>query len=85
MNPNSISHSPTSPEHLYQNYHIDYIIPGVKDNLNIIHTWYEDIEECIRQTNPIPRKIDKSQLDLRESSYFTHLCLYLSQMCGIWN
>ena len=65
MNPNSISHSPTSPEHLYQNYHIDYIIPGVKDNLNIIHPWYEDIEECIRQTNPIPRKIDKSQLDLR--------------------
>jgi len=65
MNPNSISHSPTSPEHLYQNYHIDYIIPGVKDNLNISHPWYEDIEECIRQTNPIPRKIDKSQLDLR--------------------
>ncbi len=65
MNPNNISHSPTSPEHLYQNYHIDYIIPGVKDNLNINHPWYEDIEECIKQTKPIPRKIDKSQLDLR--------------------
>lgn len=65
MNPNCISHSPTSPEHLYQNYHIDYIIPGIKDNLNINHPWYEDIEECIKQTNPIPRKIDKSQLDLR--------------------
>lgn len=65
MNPNSISHSPTSPEHLYQNYHLDYIIPGIKDELNLSHPWYEDIEECIKQTKPTPRKLDKSQLDLR--------------------
>ena len=65
MNPNNISHSPTSPEHLYQNYHIDYIIPGVKDELKLQHPWYDDIEECIRQTKPITRKIDNSQLDLR--------------------
>lgn len=65
MNPLAISHSPTSPEHLYQNYHIDYIIPGIKDNLRLSHPWYEDIEECIKATNPIPRKIDKSQLDGR--------------------
>ena len=65
MNPLTISYSPTSPEHLYQNYHIDYIIPGVKDSLRLSHPWYEDIEECIKLTNPIPRKIDKSQLDER--------------------
>ncbi len=65
MNPNSISHSPTSPEHLYQNYYIDYIIPGVKDTLKLSHPWYGDIEQCIKQTHPIPRKMDKSQLDLR--------------------
>jgi len=65
MNPLTISHSPTSPEHLYQNYHIDYIIPGIKDNLKVQHPWYEDIEDCIRSTNPPTRKIDKSQLDGR--------------------
>ena len=65
MNPNTISHSPTSPEHLYQNYHIDYIIPGVKDKLKINHPWYENIEDCIKKTNPIPRKIDLSQIDKR--------------------
>lgn len=65
MNSNTISHSPTSPEHLYQNYHIDYIIPWVKDNLKISPPWYTDIEECIAKTNPIPRKIEESQLDKR--------------------
>ncbi len=65
MNPKNISHSPTSPEHLYQNYHIDYIIPGIKNELRLQHPWYDDIEECIKQTKPIPRKIDMSQLDLR--------------------
>ena len=65
MNPNKISHSPTSPEHLYQNYHIDYIIPGLKDELKLQHPWYLDLEECIKQTKPFARKIDKSQLDLR--------------------
>lgn len=65
MNPLTISHSPTSPEHLYQNYHIDYIIPGIKDSLRISHPWYENIEDCIKFTNPIPRKLDKSQLDGR--------------------
>ncbi|GAB5410885.1 MAG: hypothetical protein BalsKO_32500 [Balneolaceae bacterium] len=65
MNPNSISHSPTSPEHLYQNYHIDCIIPGVKDELKLQHPWYDDIEDCIKRTKPIFLKIDKTQIDLR--------------------
>lgn len=65
MNPEHIAHSPTSPEHLYQNYHIDYIIPGIKDQLNINPPRYDDLDECIRATKPVPRKIDESQLDLR--------------------
>lgn len=65
MNPNCIAHSPTSPEHLYQNYYIDYIIPGVKDVIKISPPWYDDILQCIRKTHPIARKMDESQLDLR--------------------
>jgi len=65
MNPIHISHSPTSPEHLYQNYHIDYWIKDVKENLNICPPWYETIKECIEKTKPKPRKLDKSQMDER--------------------
>ncbi len=65
MNPMAISHSPTSPEHLYQNYHIDYLIKGVKEELKIVPPWYESLEDCIKFTKPKPRKIDKSQLDER--------------------
>lgn len=65
MNPLHISHSPTSPEHLYQNYHIDYWIKGVKEELNISPPWYNSIDECIKVTKPKPRNLDESQLDKR--------------------
>jgi len=67
MNPNCISHSPTSPNHLYQNYIIDVIIPGVKDELNIKHPWYDNIDECIKQTNPKTVEYDITQIDYREA------------------
>lgn len=65
MNPNEISHSPTSPNHLYQNYIIDIIIPGKKDDLKITPPWYENIEDCIMKSSPKTVPYDESQLDHR--------------------
>ncbi|MCH5267714.1 MAG: hypothetical protein J1E62_05145 [Lachnospiraceae bacterium] len=65
MNPNDISHSPTSPNHLYQNYIIDILVPGRKDKLKITPPWYLDIDKCISDTNPKTVKYDPSQLDYR--------------------
>ena len=65
MNPKDISHSPSSPNHLYQNYIIDIIIPGVKDDLIISPPWYWSINECISSTNPTKVEYDESQLDYR--------------------
>lgn len=66
MNSDCISHSPTSPHHLYQNYVIDVLIPGVKDEVNIRHPWYKSIDECIKKTNPKKVKYDPTQIDYRE-------------------
>lgn len=66
MNPDTISHSPSSPNHLYQNYIIDILIPGIKDDLSIHHPWYDDIDSCIKSTNPRTVLFDASQLDYRE-------------------
>ncbi len=55
-----------SPNHLQQNYTID-ILTG-KDNYKrhlLLKPWYDDIEKCIKETKPKPRKLDKSQLDKR--------------------
>ncbi|NLX01351.1 MAG: hypothetical protein GXY40_02350 [Syntrophomonadaceae bacterium] len=70
MNPETISHSPSSPEHLYQNYIIDVIIPGLKDRPVIKYPWYSDIDELIKNTNPSVRQLDESQLDNRISTDF---------------
>lgn len=67
MNPDKISHSPEFPNHLYQNYIIDIIIPGLKDKLNITYPWYTDIKSCINETNPRNVEFDISQLDHRET------------------
>lgn len=67
MNPDTISHSPTSPHHLYQNYIIDVIIPGIKDTLNICHPWYDDINNCIKCTSPKIVEYDPTQIDYREN------------------
>ena len=67
VNPDTISHSPQYPNHLYQNYIIDIIIPGLKDNLSIRKPWYESIKDCIEKTSPRTVTYDDSQLDHRES------------------
>ena len=65
MNSKKISHSPLSPEHLYQNYIIDILIPGKKDRPVIQEPWFNDIDKCIRKTKPSYRKIRDSQIDKR--------------------
>ena len=65
VNPDVISSSPANPNHLYQNYLIDIIIPGIKDDLEIRYPWYEEIDKCIRETNPRTVDYDISQLDHR--------------------
>ena len=65
MNPLEINHSPTSPDHLYQNYVIDIIVPGEKDEITLNPPWYEDIRACINETKPRGREMDKSQLNNR--------------------
>lgn len=65
MNPRTISHSPTSPEHLYQNYTIDVLVNGLKTDLNITYPWYRNIRDCISETEPDLRDIDETQLDNR--------------------
>ena len=67
VNPDTISHSPEYPNHLYQNYIIDILIPGIKDKLSIKYPWYEDIKLCIKETSPRIVEYDDSQLDHRES------------------
>lgn len=64
-NPDALSHSPTYPNHLYQNYIIDVLIPGIKDSLSIVYPWYEDLQKCILETNPRTVTYDESQLDHR--------------------
>lgn len=67
MNPQSISHSPSSPEHLYQNYTIDVLIKDKKINPILEHPWYKNIKDCIKNTNVEYRKLDKSQIDNRNT------------------
>lgn len=61
----SINHSPTSPGHLYQNYTIDILVKGKRENIIIKPPWFTDIEECIDITRPSPSSLDQSQLDNR--------------------
>lgn len=65
VNPDTISSSPGYPNHLYQNYLIDIIIPGIKDRLEIKYPWFEDIDSCIHATNPRSVDYDETQLDHR--------------------
>ena len=67
MNAEKISHSPTSPEHLYQNYTIDILVKNKKQKPIFTPPWYNDIEKLIKETNPKAREIDESQLDTREN------------------
>lgn len=65
MNPEKISHSPSSPEHLYQNYIIDVLVKDLKPKTEIKHPWYTDICDLIQKTNPATRVKDDTQIDHR--------------------
>ena len=65
VNPDIISSSPEYPNHLYQNYIIDIIIPGKKDELVINYPWFENVQDCIDVTKPRTVERDESQLDYR--------------------
>ncbi|MDC0252822.1 hypothetical protein OAK52_01510 [Chloroflexi bacterium] len=65
MNSSEISHSPTSPEHLYQNYIVDILVKDKKEKPIVSHPWYSNIDELIEKTQPKLRDLDKSQIDLR--------------------
>lgn len=64
-NSNDLNHQAKSPNHLQQNYTIDILV--AKDNYkrHKFAPWYDNIEDCIKKSKPIPRKMDKSQLDDR--------------------
>jgi len=65
---NDLSHSPGSPEHLYQNYTIDILIKGIKPDVKISPPWYKDVRQCILDTKPNSRLIDATQVDKRIAS-----------------
>jgi hypothetical protein len=65
-NSEQLNHQGKSPNHLQQNYTIDILT--VKDNFQrhkLLKPWYDDLEKCVEETNPKPRKLDMSQLDGR--------------------
>lgn len=61
----NLCHQSQSPEHLSQNYTIDIMLYGLKKKPTIQFPWFEDIKECIKNSNLFYKKIDKSQLDER--------------------
>lgn len=66
VNSQYLNHQGKSPNHLQQNYTIDILTK--KDNYKrhaLLKPWYNDIDLCIDETKPKPRKLDKSQLDER--------------------
>jgi len=65
-NPNMLSHSPSSPEHLYQNYTIDVLVPGLKSRPRLAPPWYLDFDECVAKTKPEYRELDPTQVDHRQ-------------------
>lgn len=66
VNAAELNHQAKSPNHLQQNYTIDILT--AKDNFQrheLLKPWYSDLEKCINESNPTPRKLDESQLDYR--------------------
>ncbi len=66
VNSAQLNHQAKSPNHLQQNYTIDILVE--KDNFSrhsLLKPWYDNLEFCIQETNPVYRKLDESQLDRR--------------------
>lgn len=65
-NSQSLNHQAAAPNHLQQNYNIDILV--AKDNFSrhaTLRPWYDDLGQLIRETTPVPRRLDLSQLDNR--------------------
>jgi len=65
-NSENLNHQAKAPNHLQQNYTIDILT--AKDNFKrhkLLRPWYDDLDTCIKKSNPKPRKMDESQLDRR--------------------
>ena len=66
VNSQNLNPQAKSPNHLQQNYTIDVLT--AKDNFKrhkLLKPLYEDLDSCINETNPKPRKLDETQLDNR--------------------
>lgn len=63
--PKDLEPSAKYPEHLQQNYIIDVLVKGVKDNLVIDHPWHRDINEIWNETKE-PVKDEERQVDTRQ-------------------
>lgn len=65
-NSQDLNHQAGAPNHLQQNYNIDILV--AKDKFarhKLLKPWYDDLDLCIKETKPIPRKMDDTQLDRR--------------------
>ncbi len=65
-NSQDLNHQAGAPNHLQQNYNIDILVE--KDGFvchELLKPWYDDLDLCIKETKPKPRKIDPTQLDNR--------------------
>ena len=61
-----LNHQAKAPNHLQQNYTIDILV--AKDGFKrhkLLAPWYDNLTDCINNSSPKPRKIDKTQLDFR--------------------
>ncbi len=66
VNSQDLNHQAKAPNHLQQNYTIDILTK--KDDFKrhkLLKPWYDDLQECIMETKPKPRKLDETQLDRR--------------------
>ncbi len=66
VNSQNLNHQAQAPNHLQQNYTIDLLVEKDGYKLHDLQKpWYNDLTKCIIETKPIPRHLDRSQLDNR--------------------
>lgn len=66
VNSQDLNPQASSPNHLQQNYTVDILVEkdGFKRHA-LLKPWYDDLDQCILETKPTPRKIDLTQIDNR--------------------
>ena len=65
-NSQNLNHQAEAPNHLQQNYTIDILVEQEEYALHeLSEPWYDDLELCITETNPVIQALDLSQLDDR--------------------